>query len=484
RFEDPDVAADLARIEASVDWPVVPLNFVEANGGFLTNLDTTENSIECAEGMYIIGARVQNMWTKASLDTRLSPSSTAVSTVKPDYNTRISVELLVEMKSGADWVEVGRSNSPYTRSAPHISAGRTAAYNPAYVTGNALTPQVPNPGSLDGSSDPAYDGTLSPVAETLYSVIAIPSGGAEIRFRLERGNVFAGQQVGGTSYGYGVLSGRPGFDGNTKGLVPWGFYADVPALSFFPLGRPTQSAPIVIHPHIGSFEIISGNVNPVAGSIAGNTFGYSYTISQGGHVGAARIIGFEGATKPQGSATVLATLTDFNLGAGTVDIPSNITLAADEFYTLRLQVFDAGITPTADTQPVGYHDIRITAHAAATANYHWGRIIVDSGDADAAATAARVVFADDDITTGNAIAASYTAAPPSMGTDLYQFYLAVKDGSPEPVGWNSAGLAADSAFQAAVTRTISSVDWKFFITTADLARASADGSITYSPRTS
>ena len=482
RWEDPDVPEDLVRIEASISWPVIPLNLVQANGGFLSNLDTTEHSVEVAEGMYIIGARVQNVWIDGPVSTRPS-STTAVSLHRPNYNQRLSIELLIEMKSGADWVELSRSNSPYTRGAPFNCAPRTGAFN-ASVRSSINLPVEGNPGSVDGSSDPAYDGVLSPVAETIFSVVAVPSGGAELRFRLERGNVFASQQIAPTGTA-GIDPARAGRDDNIEdGLTPWGYYADVPSISMFPLGRPTQSAPIVVHPHIGSFEIISGNVNPVAGSIAGNTFGYSYTIAQGGHVGAARIIGFEGATKPQGSATVLATLTDFNLGAGTVDIPSNITLAADEFYTLRLQVFDAGVTPTADTEPVGYHDIRITAHAAATANYHWGRIVVDSGDADAAATAARVVFADDDITTGNAIAASYTAAPPSMGTDLYQFYLAVKDGSPEPVGWNSAGLAADSAFQAAVTRTISSVDWKFFITTADLARASADGSITYSPRTS
>lgn len=238
-------------------------------------------------------------------------------------------------------------------------------------------------------------------------------------------------------------------------------------------------------PSISTFESTSGNLSPAVGSIANNVYGYRYAIGQSGHAGAVRIVGFKGAFDAS-SVTVLANIdsADFAHGSGVVNIPAGVSLADGETYTLRLQAFAQGTTnPGASTAPAAYQDIVIRAHATATAAYHWGRIIVDSDDANAAATAARIVFANNDLVTGDALAASYAATPPDAGTDLYQFYLAVEDGETEPVGWNSGGLIADAAFQAPVTRTISGTDFKFWILQPDLARLSADGSINYEPRT-
>ena len=388
---------------------------------------------------------------------------------------------VLEYESAGEWVELGRTTSPYIRSAPYVSVARNTNTGPLAVI------QALNPGSRDAGTPPegTYDGALSPAQAGIYSAVSIPPGGLTIRVRLARGADMADYRIGNTdtASGFDPASGR-GVMTNDRQYNPWGYYADVPQIAVFPLGRPTQTAPVVQHPYITQFNETSGNLDPQAGSIAGNIIGYSYRIAQASAAGSARIIGFPGDVKPVGTTVTLASLSDLDHGTGTVTIPADTTIAAGENYRIRLQVFDDGVTVGADTVPASYQDIVITAHASTGANYHWGLIIVDGGDADTAATAARVVFTDDDITTGATLATSYSATPPSMGTDLYQFYLAVRDGAVEPTGFNSGGLNADSAFQAPVTRTISGTDWKFWILTSDLARQSADGAVNYEPRTS
>ena len=488
KWEDPDVAADLARIEASEDWPVVPLLNMPSDGGFLSSLDGTENSVRIAEGTYVLGMLCENIWVGRFSSTKATYNAATATDVGPGANTgnaRLCVVGIIEYEENGDWVEMARTTTPYIRAAPHSLLDRGDG-SPYTTTGIGE-----NPGDVeaDGTS-PAYDGAKSWVETALYSALSIPPGGLKIRIRLARGNDMADYSMGSVDRslinGFDWETGRANLASNygNKQYVPWGYFADVSNISFFPLGRPTQTQPVTVHPYVSSFLNTSGNIDPVAGSIAALTYGYSYRIAQSGRVGAARIIGFKGSTKPRGTTVTLATLTDFDHGVGTVTIPDDTSLAADEKYRIRLQVFETGVTPTADTTPISYQDIVITAHAAAGANYHWGLIIVDADDADAAATAARVVFTDDDITTGTTLAASYSATPPSAGTDRYQFYLAVRDGNTEPTGWNSGGLNADAAFQTPVTRTISGTDWKFWVLTSAIARASADGAITYEPRTS
>lgn len=242
-----------------------------------------------------------------------------------------------------------------------------------------------------------------------------------------------------------------------------------------------HSAAPPVHPSISEFTI-RGNLSPAAGQI-NETYAYSYAVAQSSHLSALRLVRFSGTDAAPSAVTVLATIpaASYHGGNGQFTL-SGFSLSAGETETVRLEGYATGQNPATD-QPVTYHDARVTAHAPAAAAYHWGRIIVNSNDADAAATAGRVVFADDDLVTGSALAASYAATPPDTGTDLYQFYLAVADGSPEPVGWNSGGLIADAAFQAPVTRTISGTAYKFWVLRASLARESGDGSINYEPRT-
>ncbi|MDE0331006.1 MAG: hypothetical protein OXL41_03990 [Nitrospinae bacterium] len=250
-------------------------------------------------------------------------------------------------------------------------------------------------------------------------------------------------------------------------------------------GEGAPTLPVANRPSITRFTLAQGNLDPAPGSIAGNAYNFDYSVGQPDDAGAVRVIGFKGAFEAANAVVLSEIARDhFAQGHGTVTIPAGTSLAVGESYTLRLQAFARGVTePAIGTQPAAYSDIVIRAAAPATTNYRWGRIIRNTDDATAAATANRIVFADDDLQTGVLLARSYAATPPAAGTDEYQFYLAVRDGSVEPVGWNSAGLAADAAFQAPVTRTISDVRWEFWILRPELARMSVDGAINYEPRT-
>ena len=379
---------------------------------------------------------------------------------------RISIECVIERWNGSDWVELGVTNSPYGRQVPWGGLAYNTSNSGSANTDGGYAPKAhEGPGGVDNTTDnnPAYNGDISPVDAALYSVIAVPPGGAEIRFRMRRGHTLAPSLIS----EYDEDSDRftrfnSGRTIGSTGLVAWGYYCDVPGISIFPLGRPTQTQPIVPRPHISLFRSTSGNLTPVAGDIGGTTYGYEYAIAQSAHAGAARIIGFKGSTKPSGSANVLATLTDLAHGSGTVDIPTaGATLAAGEEYRQRLQVFAEGVTPGVDTNPDSYQDIVIRAHAAASASVHWGYVQYDSNDADAAATAARVDFAND-ISTATALPSTVTITVPA-DTNEYQLYLAVKSDEAQPAGFTSAGVNASGSFYAAQTRTVTSIEYKIYI---------------------
>ena len=441
-------------IAEGTNWPVVPLLSVAADGGFLSSLDTTANSIEVAEGMYIIGTRIQNVWVDARIGANQGPlSGNAGGNL--NTNQRLSVEMLIERWDGTNWVELSKSLSPYGRHAPHAG---NRAYSATYVpvAGTA-------PGEVDNTTDnnPAYNGDFSPVSATLYSVIVVPPGGAEIRFRMERGDTLAPSDIARYDEASGrfVSQGTKTFD---DGYIPWGYFCDVPQIGFFPLGRPTQTQPITPRPHINSFILTSGDQTPQAGDLGGTQYSYSYAIAQGSHAGAARIIGFKGDTKPSGSATVLATLTDLNHGSGSVSIPTNTMVAEGEEYRLRLQVFGEGVTPGVDTVPVSYQDLVIEAHAAATAAYHVGYLAYDANDADAAAAAARITAFTNDTATSPTLPSEMTVALPNDSME-YQLYLLAKSDEAQPTGFTSQGQNASGSFYAAQDVTISSVTYKAYI---------------------
>ncbi len=456
---------------ASRDWPVIPILAIGADGGFLSNLDTTESSVQIQEGMYIVGSRAQNIWVdNIHTENSLSGSigSTDFGNPRAPNPARIIAEILVEYldSDGSTWLELSKTFGPYTRRAPYANQ----------VTQNAGSTSAKTPGSddaNDGTGDNDYDGTRSPVTASMYTVITVPPGGLTIRFRLERGDSMAAVQVGSVPIVYdaeGFPNHPPsgsnrhlgGLDGGT---VPWGFFADIPGISLFPLGKPTQTEPLTPQPHITSFVSESGDLNPAAGSIAAENYGFTYTIAQGSHVGAARVIGFKGATKPSGSATVLATLDNFDHGSGTATIPDGITLAAGEEYRLRLQVFGEGVTPGPDTAPISYHDIVIEAHAPATAAYHVGNVAYDSNDADAAATAARITDFTGDTLTSPTLPDRLTIDIPAAAgdSDEFQLYLLAKADETQPSNFTSEGLPANSSFYAAEDIAIGGVDFKAYI---------------------
>ena len=247
---------------------------------------------------------------------------------------------------------------------------------------------------------------------------------------------------------------------NTLTLDPRGATSDYGTVRVW-----TSDTPVVLaqvsrpDPYITEFAL-AGDIEPPAGDIAGEEYRYDVAIAHADQVSAARITGFSGDA-PSGAATVLATLAVFDHAQGSFALPGTINLAAGEYYTARLEVYVAGQTPGTDT-PHTLQDRRITAHAPAAAAYHWGAVPVDADDADAAATAARVVFATHDTTTGNALASSYEVEVPDDGNS-YQSYLAVKSGSDGPAGFRTGGLAADASWNDPVDRTVSGTAYRFWI---------------------
>ena len=250
---------------------------------------------------------------------------------------------------------------------------------------------------------------------------------------------------------------------------------DIEELSLFRVGQGDDpvDGPVHIQPTISSFTLVSGEQHPVAGSIAGDRYNLAWQIAQPDHVGAARIIGFKGAYGDGTGATVLRTIDagasaeghpniGYANGETGILMPNGLSLAAGETYTLRLQVFGEGVTnPALAASPAAYQDIVITAHAAATALYHSGRLPYDSNDADAAATAARIVFATHDTQTWGALPSEFTLDLPDDGAD-YQAYFAAASSAAQPSGFTLSNQPATQGFTE-VTETIGGVEYKVWI---------------------
>lgn len=226
-------------------------------------------------------------------------------------------------------------------------------------------------------------------------------------------------------------------------------------------------------PSITSYTLVTGEQHPAAGSIAGNRYNVAWQVAQPDHVGAARIIGFKGAYGDGTGATILRTIDagasaeghpniGYANGEAGILMPGGLSLADGETYTLRLQVFGEGVTsPALTTDPEAYADIVITAHAAATALYHAGRVPYDSNDADAAATVARIVFATHDTQTWGALPSQFTLDLPDDGAD-YQAYFAAASSAAQPSGFTLSGQPATQGFTEE-TRTIGGVEYKVWI---------------------
>ncbi len=129
----------------------------------------------------------------------------------------------------------------------------------------------------------------------------------------------------------------------------------------------------------------------------------------------------------------------------------------------------------------------ITAHAAATAAYHWGRL-PRVANKTAAAYAADIVFgttgSGTDLVTGGALDTTngYDAVPDSAGNWI--FYLAAKADEQQPSGWTTGGQPASAVFQSAVTQAFNSVDYSVYVMQDLYYRTDADGSQNYTPTVS
>ena len=244
-------------------------------------------------------------------------------------------------------------------------------------------------------------------------------------------------------------------------------------------GGPSTDPNLTSRPHISAFALTSGNLSPVAGSIGTLVYGYSFTIAQSSHVGSARIIGFKGTAAIPTSVAVLDNISAglYHGGTGDVVIPSGVSLAAGETYTVRLEVY--GENQDAATElPVSYQDIRITAHASATAAYHVGYVQYDSDDSGVADTLARITDFSGDTATAAALPASMEIDVPD-DSNSYQLYLAAKASETQPTGFTSAGLPATGSFYGAQSKTISGVDYKFYILRPTWRVTSADNGDTF-----
>ena len=223
---------------------------------------------------------------------------------------------------------------------------------------------------------------------------------------------------------------------------------------------------------------VTGNARPTAGSIAGDAYGYDLAISQTAEVGAARIVGFAGApvANPP-SVAVLATIPSgsYHSATGSVAIPAGVSLAAGEQYTIRLEVYptDASVTDA----PTIYHDFVVTAQAQA-ALVHFGLVEYSADDTTVAQRAARIVFADDDLSTSGSAAGDWAISGiPDDGTE-YLPYWAVPASLPQPTAWTQSSFPVTNFVEPAVQRTIGGVTYNVYLYTADSrADDSGNGSV-------
>ena len=238
-----------------------------------------------------------------------------------------------------------------------------------------------------------------------------------------------------------------------------------------PVTIATATRPETARPYISEFTI-SGNTDPAAGTnISSGNYAFNAAVAHADRVGAMRIIGFTGTIIPN-NPTALSTILTFDHASGAFSIPGSVTLAnAGDVYTIRLEVYASGQTVGTDT-PITSQDRLITAHAPATANVHWGRVITSSSDTSVADTLARIRFADDDTTTGSTVQGTYTVQVPD-DSNSYQSYLLINADSslnlPTVTDFRSNGFSAFNSWNAVTTVTINSVTYNAYLLKSNFA---------------
>ena len=214
--------------------------------------------------------------------------------------------------------------------------------------------------------------------------------------------------------------------------------------------------PPQVLPHIRTWTLTGDKTVP-AGSIQGKTYGFHSQISQSSHVAAARVVGFIGTAGDPGSVTQLHVIVDYSDETGTLTLP-NVTLTANQIYTLRLEVYETGKT-FADT-PTLYADYRITA-VAATLRTHFGYILATQDETDIEASGT-------DISTSADAAGSYTVALPAQPANTdYRMFWRVPTANTQPTAFTTSGFAFTSTVEIVMNVTINGASYTVYMTEAD-----------------
>ena len=216
--------------------------------------------------------------------------------------------------------------------------------------------------------------------------------------------------------------------------------------------------PVAPKPSILHFTITGAREVPAGTDITGRRYDFDAQVAQAAHASAVRIVGYRGdIVANPASTTVIYTFPrdDFPHLSGDFSIPANTRLAAaGDAYNIRLEVYEEGLVPSSDA-PTAYVDNRIVA-TAVERHVHFGFILSSEGAAD-------IVFADDDVVTGNEVAGTWHTSGVPDTTDTYRNYMVVPSSMTQPTRFYSGGLDASNSWEIPVDMTIDGVDYKVYL---------------------
>ena len=218
-------------------------------------------------------------------------------------------------------------------------------------------------------------------------------------------------------------------------------------------------------PSISRFDL-AGDLSPLAGAIS-ETYTATWSVAQSSHLSALRIVRFTGTDAAPAAVTVLATIAAADWHGGSQEISvTGFNLAAGATETVRIEGYGAGQTPATD-QPVTYHDVRVTAHAPATAAVRFIRVPRQVGSPAARPTAATLVAALAE--TGAGVMATGATAIRDWevsgipGTGQWLVGWIVAQSAPQPNHFTQAGIQIDAAVAARFAFAQNSVDYYVYL---------------------
>ena len=217
--------------------------YVDGSGNIIIGLNGTINSttqdslIEALNGQLALSdGNLSDVYVEAFSAGPVSVE-TNNSKTEPKWSSSSNTKTF-PFKLGTNWVEESKSSSSYVR--------QTLFARQTKISGDSNSSGSPGSDDKnDGSGSKDYDGMDSQVEAHAFSLLSVPSGGGKFRIRLKRGNAFkpsfgtGGTDLSGNStqitydaMGFGSgISGRHG-----PGTTPWGYFCDIPDISFFPVG--------------------------------------------------------------------------------------------------------------------------------------------------------------------------------------------------------------------------------------------------------